>query len=149
MKYSIEQIVKGEDELILRYKRMNADVEAVLSFMKAPKKKLIGFKNDMQVVIDYADILYAESVDRKVFIYTQEDIYRTEFTLVALEEILSTINYFRCSKSMIINIDKIVKLKSLASNRIDATLVNGEHVIISRTYAMEFRKILKGDTCDE
>lgn len=149
MKYSIEQIAKGEDELILRYKRLNEEVEAVLSFMNAPKKKLIGYKDDAQIVIDYADILYAESVDRKVFVYTKEDIYRTEFTLAALEEVLSTINYFRCSKSMLINIDKIVQLKSLASNRIDATLVNGEHVIISRTYAMEFRKILKGDTCDE
>lgn len=56
MKYSIEQIAKGEDELILRYKRLNEEVEAVFSFMNAPKKKLIGYKDDVQVVIDYGDI---------------------------------------------------------------------------------------------
>ena len=149
MKYTIEQIQKGEDELILRYQRLNGEVEAVLQFMNAPPKKIIGTKNDTQAVIDFTDILYAETVDRKTFIYTADDVFRSELTLAQLEEVLNTVNFFRCAKSMIINIDKISTLKSLASNRIDATLVNGEHIIISRTYASEFRKILKGESTDE
>ena len=149
MKYTIEKIAKGEDELILRYQRLNGEVEAVLRFMNAPPKKLIGTKDDTQAVIDFADVLYAETVDRKTFIYTADDVFRSELTLAQLEEVLNTVNFFRCAKSMIINIDKIATLKSLASNRIDATLVNGEHIIISRTYASEFRKILKGESIDE
>ena len=149
MKYTIEQIAKGEDELILRYQRLNSEVEAVLQFMNAPPKKLIGTKDNTQAVIDFADILYVETVDRKTFIYTADDVFRSELTLAQLEEVLNTVNFFRCAKSMIINIDKISTLKSLASNRIDATLVNGEHIIISRTYASEFRKILKGESGDE
>ena len=149
MKYTIEQIRNGEDELILRYRRLNTEVEAVLQFMNAPAKKLIGIKNDIQAVIDFADVLYAETVDRKTFIYTADDVFRTELTLSQLEEVLNTVNFFRCSKSMIINIDKISTLKSLASNRIDAALINGEHIIISRTYTSEFRKILKGESVDE
>ena len=149
MKYTIEQIVKGEDELILRYQRLNSEVEAALRFMNAPPKKLIGEKNDTQAVIDFADVLYVETVDRKTFIYTADDVFRSELTLTQLEEILNTVNFFRCSKSMIINIDKLTTLKSLASNRIDAALCNGEHIIISRTYASEFRKILKGESSDE
>ena len=149
MKYTIEEIAKGEDELILRYQRLNGEVEAVLQFMNAPPKKLIGTKDNTQAVIDFADILYAETVDRKTFIYTADDVFRSELTLAQLEEVLNTVNFFRCAKSMIINIDKISTLKSLASNRIDATLVNGEHIIISRTYASEFRKILKGESSDE
>lgn len=149
MKYTIEQIVKGEDELILRYQRLNSEVEAALRFMNAPPKKLIGEKNDTQAVIDFADVLYIETVDRKTFIYTADDVFRSELTLTQLEEILNTVNFFRCSKSMIINIDKLTTLKSLASNRIDAALCNGEHIIISRTYASEFRRILKGESSDE
>ena len=117
MKYTIEQIRSGEDELILRYRRLNSEVEAVLQFMNAPAKKLVGTKNDTQAVIDFADVLYAETVDRKIFIYTADDVFRTELTLSQLEEVLNTVNFFRCSKSMIINIDKISTLKSLASNR--------------------------------
>ena len=149
MKYTIEQIAKGEDELILRYRRLNSEVEEALRFMNAPPKKLIGTKDNTQTVIDFADILYAETVDRKTFIYTADDVFRSELTLAQLEEVLNTVNFFRCSKSMIINIDKISTLKSLASNRIDAELCNGEHIIISRTYASEFRKILKGESTDE
>ena len=55
------------------------------------------------------------------------------------------LRYFRCSKSMIINVNKVEMLKSMPSNRIDATLVSGEHIIISRTYASDFRKLLKGE----
>ena len=142
MKYTIEQTTKGEDELILRYQRLNSEVEAVLKFMNAPPKKLIGTKDSTQTVIDFSDVLYIETVDRKTFIYTADDVFRSELTLAQLEEVLNTVNFFRCAKSMIINIDKIATLKSLASNRIDAALCNGEHIIISRTYASEFRKLL-------
>lgn len=149
MKYTIEHTTKGEDELILRYQRLNHEVESVLRFMNAPPQKLIGTKDSTQTIIDFADVLYAETVDRRTFIYTADDVFRSELTLAQLEDILNTVNFFRCAKSMIINIDKISTLKSLASNRIDAELFNGEHIIISRTYASEFRKILKGENADE
>ena len=50
---------------------------------------------------------------------------------------------------MIINIDKVKVLDSLASNRIDATMCNGEHIFISRRYASDFRRRLKGEDFDE
>ena len=124
MKHTIEQIAKGEDELILRYQRLNGEVEAVLQFMNAPPKKLIGTKDNTQAVIDFADILYVETVDRKTFIYTADDVFRSELTLAQLEEVLNTVNYFRCAKSMIINIDKISTLKSLDTLILDSISKN-------------------------
>ena len=108
-----------------------------------------GFKEGTQIVVDVKQILYIESVDRKTFVYLEEDIVRVEYTLTQLEKILNSIRFFRCSKSMIINIEKVNALDSLASNRIDATMCNGEHIIISRTYASDFRRRLKGDAFDE
>ena len=149
MKYTIEQISEGEDELILRYQQLTQDVERVLNFMNSSQRRLIGSREGTQVVINISQILYIESVDRRTFAYTTEGVYQIEFSLAQLDQILNTINFFRCSKSMIINIDKITQLLSLASNRIDATLCNGEHIIISRTYAPEFRKRLKGGSSDD
>jgi len=106
-------------------------------------------KDGKKTVIDFRSILYAESVDGKCFVYTESDVFGVEYTLIQLEQILSDVNFFRCSKSMIINIDKVRQLKSLASNRIDATMCSGEHIMISRTYASDFRKRLKGVSCDE
>ena len=149
MKYTIEQIEQGEDELILRYQKPNQEVEYIMNFMSFPDKKLVGFRDGSQVVIDIKQILYIESVDRKTFVYLEDDIVRVEYTLTQLERMLNSVRFFRCSKSMIINIDKVKVLDSLASNRIDATMCNGEHIIISRTYASDFRRRLKGDAFDE
>ena len=149
MKYTVEQIKQGEDELILRYQKLNQEVEYIMNFMSFPEKKLIGSKDGSQLVIDMKQILYIESVDRKTFVYLEDDIVRVEYTLTQLERMLNSVRFFRCSKSMIINIDKVKVLDSLASNRIDATMCNGEHILISRTYASEFRRRLKGETFDE
>lgn len=149
MKYIIQRISEGDDELILRYQDLTEEVEQALKFMSRPQQKLIGTKDGQKTVIDLQNILYAESVDGRSFVYTDSDVFGVEYTLTQLEQILSDVNFFRCSKSMIINIDKVKHLKSLASNRIDATMCSGEHIIISRTYASAFRKRLKGVSNDE
>ena len=103
-------------------------------------------KTDNETVgIDPGDILYLESVDDKVFAYTKDRVIRLEGSLSSFGHVNKDDYFFRCSKSMIININRLSALKSLSSNRIDATLENGEHVIISRRYASEFRRVLRGD----
>ena len=42
MRYTVNQIRSGDDELILNYKQINAEVEAVLAFMEKHQKKLVG-----------------------------------------------------------------------------------------------------------
>lgn len=144
MKYTIQKIPKGEDEVILRYQTMTPEVERVYYFLNGMEQKLIGWNEKTQVVLELSQILYIESVDGKTFAYTEKEVLRMDHSLNRLETILSDINFFRCSKSMIINIDKVERLKSLPSNRIDAVMRNGEHILISRTYASDFRKRLRG-----
>ena len=145
MRYTINQINKGEDELILNYKEKNPEVEAVLLFMDKRQRKQIGRKNDETIVFTPEEILYVEKVDNKTFVYTDDNEIQVDMSLYSIELFLDDESYFRCSKSMIINVNKVEKLKSMPSNRIDATLVSGEHIIISRTYASDFRKLLKGE----
>ena len=145
MRYTINQINKGEDELILNYKEKNPEVDAVLLFMDKRQRKLIGRKNDETIVFTPEEILYVEKVDNKTFVYTDDNEIQVDMSLYSIELFLDDESYFRCSKSMIINVNKVEKLKSMPSNRIDATLVSGEHIIISRTYASDFRKLLKGE----
>lgn len=89
--------------------------------------------------------MYFEKVDEKTFAYTDGDVIQLDMSLYSIEIMLDDARYFRCSKSMIVNVSKVSKLKSLPSNRIDVTLTNGEHIIISRTYASDFRRLLKGE----
>ena len=144
MKYTIRQISEGEDEVIIKYRNMTPEVEQIINFLNGVQTKLVGWKEKTLTVLELDKILYIESVDGKTFAYTKEEVLRLDYLLSQLEQLLSDINFFRCSKSMIVNIDKVESLRSLPSNRIDATMCNGEHIIISRTYASDFRKRLRG-----
>ena len=145
MKFTTNQILQGEDEVILNYREMNDEVAKIMAFFRNESRKIIGWKEKTQVVIVPDDILYIESVDGRTYAYTENEIYKVNYNLLQMEQILRDISFFRCSKSMIINIDKVRHLKSLSSNRIDVTMINGEHIMISRTYASEFRRILRGE----
>lgn len=145
MKYIINQMADGEDELILNYREVNEEVERILAFMEQGSRRILGWRENEQVVIAPGELLYAESVEGKTFGYTKQEVYRMNYTLQQLEVLLQKEYFFRCSKSMIMNINKVAALRSLSSNRIDATMENGEHIIISRTYASDFRKKLRGE----
>lgn len=93
-------------------------------------------------IVSLDEILYAESVDKKTFIYTDEKVLSTDKRLYELENVLDKRDFFRCSKSVIININKVTRLKPEITRNILATLSNGEVVVISRRYAAELKKLL-------
>ena len=145
MRYIIHQRNGGEDELILNYKQLNPEVEAVFDFMEKNQQRLSGRKNGETILFSPEEILYVDKVDDKTFSYTAENELQLDLSLYSVELMLNDERYFRCSKSMIVNVSKVKRLKSMPSNMIDATLENGVHIIISRTYASEFRRLLKGE----
>ena len=144
MKLTINQIKGAESQVTVTYDELTPEVEKLIDFLKGNRLRLTGKVGDETVVVNAADILYIESVDDKTFAYTSEQVVQLKYSLAALTEMLNDIRFFRCSKSMILNIDKIERLKSLPSNRIDATMKGGEHILITRTYATELRRRLQG-----
>ena len=145
MKITINRISQGEDEIILKYKEKNSHIQRIIDFLYEKENKLIVWKDKTQVLLKPQEILYLESVDNHTYAYTEKDVYKMDITLMAAEILMKEHGFFRCSKSMIINIYKVSALKSLSGNRIDAAMENGEHVIISRAYAVKLRRILKGE----
>ena len=101
-----------------------------------------GTEDGNTYIVSPNDIFYIESVDKKTFIYTEDKVLSTDKRLYELEEILDNRDYFRCSKSVIINLNKVVKLKPEITRNILATLSNDEVVVISRRYATELKKLL-------
>ena len=144
MKITTEKVPKGKDEVVLRYHEMTEEIQEILHFLRRKDKILLAKKDGEQVVIQPKNVIYLESVDGVTYLYTKEEIYSTTMSLAIAEEEFAEQGFFRCSKSMVVNIYQIERLKSEAGNRIDAQMKNGEHVIISSHYAKDLRRILKG-----
>lgn len=145
MKIDIKKISEGEESVVIRFKEMTPTINKIINILHNEKTKLWGRIDDENICIDIDEILYLESVDDKVFAYTKENVLRIDGSLNSFMLEIEDETFFRCSKSMIINVNRVISLKSLSSNRIDATMEGGEYIIISRRYAVEFRKLLKGD----
>ncbi|MBE5859360.1 MAG: LytTR family transcriptional regulator [Butyrivibrio sp.] len=144
MKIDIQKIETGEDSIVIRYKKITPEMQRIIGILEKSDHKIWGKTENGSVSINIYDLLYLESVDDKLFAYTGNTVVRLDGTLNAFMMDIADESFFRCSKSMVINVNKVKALKSLSSNRIDATMESGEHIIISRRYASDFRRLLKG-----
>ena len=81
-------------------------------------------------------------MDKKTFLYTPGNVYETDKKLYELESLLDEKTFFRCSKSVIVNLNKITKLKPEVTRNILATLTNGEVVVISRRNVKQLKALI-------
>ncbi len=143
MKIDIKKISEGEESVVIRYRELTSKLNRIIGILE--DNKLWGKTGEGSVCIKLEDLLYLESVDDKLCAYTGDNVGKVDGTLSSFMTDLDDGTFFRCSKSMVINVNRVEALKSLSSNRIDATMEGGEHIIISRRYASDFRRLLKGD----
>lgn len=118
------------------------DVEKIIAALRMMDKQLIGKLNGQIHIIPVSDIVYIESVDRKCFIYTEKACLEADFKLYELEAQLCVDNFFRISKSMLINLQEVKSIKAELNRRLLVTMRNGEQIITSRQYADELKKML-------
>jgi len=104
--------------------------------------KLTGIKNNETYILDVSQILYIETIERKVFLYSSNNVYETPLKLYALEEQLESQDFFRASKSSIINLGHMHALKSDIDGRLMVTMDNDEKLIVSRQYASGIKQRL-------
>ncbi|WFR57618.1 LytTR family DNA-binding domain-containing protein [Anaerocolumna sp. AGMB13025] len=143
MKIIIEDINPGEEEqIIIRCNSLNEKVLSLISELKTEQKKLTGSKDGIITMIDTKNVYYFEGVDNKVFIYCKQSVYESKLKLYEIEETYENCDFFRASKSVILNISKIKSISPAFSGRFEALLFNGEKVVISRQYVPELKKKL-------
>jgi Response regulator of the LytR/AlgR family len=143
MKIIIEEADPGEEDLIIiRCREMNENLLKVISELRAGQKKLTGLKDGNITMIDPANVYYFEGVDNKVFLYCKQNVYETKLKLYEIEEEYKNWDFFRASKSVILNVSKIKSISPAYSGRFEALLFNGEKVVISRQYVPELKSKL-------
>lgn len=131
-----------DTEIQISCRQLTPQIEKILSTLRIMDKQLTAVKNGETYIIDAEKVLYIESVDKKTFIYTSDEVYETNLKLYELEEQLSDYGFIRAGKSFIIHIKHIKSLKSDIDRRIRVTMKNDEQLIVSRQYADDLKKRL-------
>ena len=133
-------------EVQIRYPVMNTQVKQLIQRIKSVDVKIVGSDNGKNIILNIYEIFYIESIERKTFIYTKDQIFRSSKKLYQLIEELKEFGFVQINKSCILNIDVLDSVKTLFNSRLKATLINGENVIITRTYIPAVKKFLDGET---
>ena len=141
MKLFLREIPEiSETEVEIRYRERDNEVDNLVSVIRSSTDALPGIneKGDMEMIY-ISQILYIEAVDRDVFVYKAEGVYKIRKTLYELEDDLREKFFVRISKSTIVNIKAVRSAAPEDFRRIKLLLKNGEYLIVSRNYANDFK----------
>jgi len=131
-----------EESALINVHSLGENISMAIELLENNKNNIIGIKGGKSYVIDITKIYYIEAIDNKTFIYLKDDVYESKYKLYELENVLDRAKFLRCSKSMICNIRKIKIVKTSLNGRLDATMLNDEQIVISRSYVKELKKML-------
>lgn len=138
----VKVIEKKSADLTITIECPNKDtreIEEILLLLGNVGKRVLVMKDKEKFLLSPRDVLYAEFVDGTVYVYTEEAMYTTHLSLYYLEKEFEAFGWFRCCKSMIVNIMRIKALKSDVAGKVLLTLDSGERLIVSRKYASLLR----------
>jgi Response regulator of the LytR/AlgR family len=143
----LTRIERDRPELVeIHCHAVSDEVREIVAFVKSRQGQLTGSIDDRQYEVPVTDVNYIESVDGKVFLYTQDQVYETRQKIYEFESILKDRYFLRISKSMLLNLLKVEAIRPALNGRFSAVLRSGEQVIIARKYVPDLKRALKGDT---
>lgn len=145
MEINIRNIGPDEQEYFeIGCHKVDSNINDIVRFIKSRQGVLEGTKGEKIYRIPLVDIYYIEAVDDKTFIYMKDECYESNKRLYEFESVLSSREYARISKSVIVNMMKIDSIRPALNGRFLCLLDSGEKVIISRKYVPDIKERLKG-----
>lgn len=120
--------------IIIEYPTLDTKTKRLLKKIEALDFVVCCNSNGKIFQIHISDIYYMEAVERKTFLYTKDEVFMTDKKLYEFEEMFRETGIIRISKSCLMNMDMLYSIKQLMNSQLEATLLNGEKLIVARTY---------------
>ncbi len=132
-----------ETKVIIVAEKMTDEVSALMQRLsgEAPQG-LIGYENDVALLLEATDIIRIYAAVGKVFAVTDKKEYILRLRLYEAEEKLNGKCFVRISNSEIINIKKTKKFDLSTAGTICVALSNGDVCFVSRRYVTKIKKTL-------
>ena len=131
------------------YANMRPAIKQIIDTVNSERPSLQGRPADEdlddgdEILLDPKEIYYLDHIDRKLFAYTKNGVFRLMNTLAACEEMLWNYGFVRVSKSNLINIYKIKQLKPDLNMKVYASFDNGERICIKKKKKKSFNEYLQ------
>jgi DNA-binding LytR/AlgR family response regulator len=142
MKVTVSKDIESGTAVEIHCREVTSETERLERYISRFDERLQATSDGNTYNVQIDEILYIESVDKKTFLYTTGHVLQTEKRLYELEELLDEKTFFRASKSVIVNLNKIIKLKPEVTRNILATLTNGEVIVISRRNVKALKELI-------
>ncbi|MBD5466666.1 MAG: LytTR family transcriptional regulator [Lachnospiraceae bacterium] len=143
MEIETRQIDDKPLTIIIEYPILDAKTKKLIKKIESLDLMISGNRNGNLFQVHISDIYYVESLERKTFLYTKDEVYMTDKKLYELEEALREAGIIRISKSCLMNVDMLYSIRQLMNSQLEATLLNGEKLIVARTYLKSIKNTLK------
>lgn len=135
MKVTIQECASDEEEeIIIRCRGIDERISRLLKALQSDQEKLTVFDGEKMHQVKLRDVCYFEAVDNRVFACMEREVFEVRSKLYELEKHYGSADFFRVSKSIILNLSKVDHFSPMFQGRMDACMINKEHVVISRQY---------------
>lgn len=104
--------------------------------------KIVVKSTNNVVVISINDIIYFESEDDYVMIYTRTGKHLKHITMKVLEEQLDASKFVRIHRSFIINVDELIKIEKFGKDNYQVILNGNIKLSVSRLRYQELKQFL-------
>lgn len=140
MKIEKRQVKDKPLTVIVEYPEWNRYVEGLIGRIGRLDVSLTGRTEDRQVSVALTDIYYIENVERKLFLYTKDEVYRYEGSMADVGENAGDTGLVRISRTCFMNKDHLREIRQLKNSRLEAVMDNDEKLIVSRKYLQDIKK---------
>lgn len=130
----------GENRIIIECSHISPQLEKIIRQIRSLDYAVNGRDGESWYRIPLEQIFYFDSVDGKTFLYSGEKCYEVKESLSELEERLQNMRFLRISKNTLIHLEKLQSTRVLPFSRMEATMENGEKLIVTRYYLENFKK---------
>ena len=123
------------------YPELDGTAERLIRRIESMSLRFAGRLDDRSVSIDLDSVYYIENVERKLFIYTEKDVYRYDGTMADIVAVMDGTELVRISRTCIMNTAHLTQIRQLVNSHLEAVMDNDEKLIVSRKYLKDIKAI--------
>ncbi|MBO6007946.1 MAG: LytTR family transcriptional regulator DNA-binding domain-containing protein [Lachnospiraceae bacterium] len=131
--------------VIIEYPEWNDSVESLVRKIGRMDISFVGKTEEGSVSIGISDVYYIENVERKLFIYTEGDVYRFDGSMSDIESRIEDTALVRISRTCIMNTDHLKEIRQIRNSHLEAVMDHDEKLIVSRKYLPDIKRIFRNE----